>query len=99
MAKLNMNVEKIIECGEELKTIGKDYDRLIDETYKKLTKISENSVLVSENSNGAANKFIQSAELDKKNVTPLGTNIYNLGEKLVMYANNIKNISEDNIGG
>jgi len=99
MAKLSMNVEKIITNGEELKGIANEFNKIIDETYNKIIKVSENGAIVSEDENGAANVLIRSAQEDKKNVSIVGTNMYKLGDKLISYANEIKTTSNDTIGG
>ena len=99
MAKLKMDVDKIIQDGEELIIIANEFNNLIDNTYDKLIKVSENNVISSESENGVANVFIKTAEYDKKNLNNIGTNMYKLGEVIVNYGNDVKNTSNDTIGG
>lgn len=97
MARIIMDIEKIITNGEELKKIANDYNKLIDETYNKLLKINENGIFMSEKENGAANLFIKCAEADKKNVLQVGADMHQLGNNLINYANRIKSVSNDTI--
>lgn len=99
MAKLSMNTDKLILDGEELKKLANEFNGIIDKTYNNLIKVTENKVIASESSNGIANVFIKTAEYDKKNVSKVGTNMYQLGEKITNYANDIKSTSNDTIGG
>lgn len=99
MAKLIMNIEKINTQGEELKKIAKDYNKIIDDTYKKLADINNDGVFLSDSSTGAASKLIKSSEIDKKNLETIGNNMYVLGDKIVNYSKSIKKTSDDSIGG
>ena len=99
MAKLNMDVDKVIQDGEELKKIANDYNKVIDSTYDKLIKMSDNNIISSESKNGVASILIKVAEYDKKNLTKVGTNMHQLGDKIVNYANDVKSTSNDSIGG
>lgn len=94
MPKLVMDYTKLKVQGEELKAIAKDYNRIIDDIYEKLVRISDNNIWISDSVNGSANKFIRFVKNDKENVKALGTNINSLGDLIVSYSNVIKKISD-----
>lgn len=97
MAKLNIDTDKVKIAGEDLIVIASDYNKIMTELYNKITLIEQNGIWISESENGAARKFINSALRDRTPALALGSDIKNLGNKIISYANNINNISDSKL--
>ena len=94
MAKIN--TDKIKNAGEELQSIAKDYNTIINNVYSIINRLSSVGAWVSDKSNSSVNLFINIVSKDKSSMLGLANSINSLGIKLVNYANNMESIADDN---
>lgn len=97
MAKLDIDADKIKVAGEDVKAIANDYNKIITDLYNKISRIEQSGIWVSESGNGAAKKFINNVMKDQVPALALGTDMKNLGNKIISYANNINVISDSKL--
>ena len=96
MSKIKINTDKIKNAGEELQSIAKDYNTIINNVYSIINRLSSDGAWVSDKSNSSVNLFINIVSKDKSSMLGLANNINSLGIKLVNYANNMESIADDN---
>ncbi len=96
MAKIKINTDKIKNAGEELQSIAKDYNTIVNNVYFIINRLSSDGAWVSDKSNSSVNLFINIVSKDKASMLGLANSINSLGIKLVNYANNMESIADDN---
>lgn len=97
MAKLEIDADKVKAAGEEIKSIASDYNKVINDLYNKIKVIEQSGVWLSENEAGAARKFIADVMKDQASALALGTDMKNIGNKIISYANNVNVISDSKL--
>ncbi len=97
MAKLDVDTDKIRVAGEDINVIANDYVRIINDMFNKISSIEQSGIWTSESSSGAAKKYISNVLKDRESFLALGTDMKNLGNKVISYANNINVISESKL--
>lgn len=96
MSKIKINTDKIKNAGEELQSIAKDYNTIVNNVYSIINKLPSDGAWVSDKANSSVNLFINIVSKDKSSMLGLANNINSLGIKLVNYANNMESIADDN---
>ena len=97
MAKLDIDADKIKVVGEDLKIIANDYNKLITDLYNKISQIEQSGIWASESGSGSAKKFVSDVRKDQPSALALGSDMKNLGNKIISYANNINVISDSKL--
>lgn len=97
MAKLEIDADKVKAAGEEIKSIASDYNKIINDLYNKMKAIEQSGIWLSENDSGAARKFIADVMKNQASALALGTDMKNIGNKIISYANNINVISDSKL--
>lgn len=97
MAKLEIDADKVKAAGEEIKSIASDYNKIINDLYNKMKAIEQSGIWLSENDFGAARKFIADVMKDQASALALGTDMKNIGNKIISYANNVNVISDSKL--
>lgn len=97
MAVLEIDTGRIRGEGENLKTIARDYNRLLNELYQKINSIGMNQIWTSEKEVGAANTYIRKVLEDKPNMMALGNSMNELGQKMISYANNMDSTADSRL--
>lgn len=97
MAKLEIDADKIKATGEEIKSIANDYNKVIVDLFNKMKAIEDSGIWLSESDAGAARKFIANVMKDQTSALALGTDMKNLGDKIISYANNVNAISDSKL--
>ncbi len=96
MPRLEMDAEKLKIEGENLKTIARDYNNLLNSMFDKINKI-QNTAWSGDSADSGAARFVQKALSDKANMQSLAVSMNSLANTIISYANSVNNSSDNNI--
>lgn len=96
---IKIDTVKIEQAGENIKTLANEYDKIIEEIYKKIQELESSGTWVGENDNSSVKVFTSLVMKEKSTYSNYGTNINRLGQWLVDYSKNITTITNNKIGG
>ena len=96
MSKIKINTDKIKNAGEELQSIAKDYNTIVNNVCSIINRLPSDGAWISDKSNSSVNLFINIVSKDKSSMLGLANSINSLGIKLVNYAKNMESIADDN---
>lgn len=95
MAKVEIDTEKVKSTGEDMKKIANEYNKLIEEMYKKIAELPNTNIWTSETDKGSAMKFTKKAMNDKEKTLDVGNNLSKIGDEIIGFADSLNNISEN----
>lgn len=96
MDYLNVDTDKIVSVGIELKEISKDLTLITNELYSKLMNVSNNGIWTNSSDDGSANVFIQAVAKDNEVMKKYELSLNQLGEQISLYGKHLANTSNNN---
>ena len=84
MARVNVDTNKMRECGSNIVNLSKEYLSIVNALFTRLSKVNENG----EWSGLSADKFIENVNKNKNSYISLGNQLKRYGDVLIQSANN-----------
>ncbi len=95
MARVNVDTNKMRECGSNIVNLSKEYLSIVNALFTRLSKVNENG----EWSGVSADKFIENVNKNKNSYISLGNQLKRYGDVLIQSANEFDRASSRNTIG
>lgn len=96
---IEINTEKIIAAGENIKKIAVEYNKIIEEIYEKIQKLESSGAWIGEEEHSSVKLFTSLVIAEKEQYSNYGISIHELGQWLIDYSQSINTIADNKIGG
>ena len=89
MAKVTVNANKLIECGEEIVNLSEEYNDLINNLFDKLSKIPQTCW-----TGESANQYVSIVSKDRNIYTGFGKGLITYGNAIKAAGNNLNYVAK-----